>query len=415
MSDLFAEMTEAKEASTYAPDISPARPTEDGQPQSEPLTEDQLLQDQKFINNSKVMYSLMQGEPFTGSDREAGRYGINLIADFNYNFAQPFGGEVGGVEVRPGAVSQATRLIANGSRENAMRWVYMMDQYQRLPDWTASGSWRMARGLMMDPSTWGALFTGGAGFVARTTGQKVVSASLRQLAEGLATKKALAVGGGVYTGVPSAAEVVVKEQAGIEPTAEDIAMVAGETAIGAAAGPLLAEAVRLAPEAVRAVSDIIEPEQTLRHGTTSTTPEASLKVDKPIGGPRAMGPGVYFDTKGGSQSDIRLFSGGTTFELKVPKKVMRDRVLEYLQKVDDLPDDARARLLIVAENAGEQPTRGESVGNLIARLRANPNISDQDLIDQGFSGLKRKKQQEAVIWDQSLIDSATRSETKGRQ
>lgn len=255
MSDLFAEMTEAKEASTYAPDISPARPTEDGQQQSAPITEDQLLQDQKFINNSKVMYSLMQGEPFTGSDEEAGRYGINLIGDFNYNFAQPFGGEVGDVEVRPGAVSQATRLIANGSRENAMRWVYMMDQYQRLPNWTASGSWRMARGLMMDPSTWGALFTGGAGFVARTTGQKAVAASLRQLAEGLATKKALAVGGGVYTGVPSAAEVAVKEQAGIEPTAEDIAMVAGETAIGATVGPLLGEAVKAAPDVVRAVSE----------------------------------------------------------------------------------------------------------------------------------------------------------------
>lgn len=256
MSDLFAEMTEAKEASTYAPDISPARPTEDGQSQSEPLTEDQLLQDQKFINNSKVMYSLMQGETFTGSDREAGRYGINLIGDFNYNFAQPFGGEVGDVEVRPGAVSQATRLIANGSRENAMRWVYMMDQYQRLPNWTASGSWRTARGLMMDPSTWGSLFlTGGAGFVARATGQKAVSISLRQLAEGLATKKALAVGGGVYTGVPSAAEVAVKEQAGIEPTAEDIAMVAGETAIGAAVGPLLGEVVKAAPDVVRSVSE----------------------------------------------------------------------------------------------------------------------------------------------------------------
>ena len=125
-----------------------------------------------------------------------------------------------------------------------------------------------------------------------------------------------------------------------------------------------------------------------------------------------MGPGVYFDTKGGDQSGLRQAAGGTTFELKVPKKVMRDGVLEYLQRVDDLPDDARARLLMVAENAGEEPTRGESVGNLIARLRANPNISDQDLIDQGFSGLKRKKQQEAVIWDQSLIDSATRSETK---
>jgi hypothetical protein len=52
------------------------------------------------------------------------------------------------------------------------------------------------------------------------------------------------------------------------------------------------------------------------------------------------------------------------------------------------------------------------VGNLIARLRANPSVSDQDLIDQGFSGLKRKKQKEAVLWDQSLVDSGALSETR---
>jgi hypothetical protein len=91
---------------------------------------------------------------------------------------------------------------------------------------------------------------------------------------------------------------------------------------------------------------------------------------------------------------------------------MADKVFEYLQKVDDLPDDARARLLLITENAGEEPGRGESVGNLIARLRANPSVSDQDLIDQGFSGLKRKKQKEAVLWDQSLVDSGALSETR---
>jgi len=255
MTDIFAEMTNVKEAMFYAPPGEPASSEEERMNQS--ITEDHLVMDHKFVNNAKVMYRLMQGEPFSGTDEEAGRYGINLIGEFNYNFAQPFGGEIGGVDIPPGAMSQVARLYANGSRENAMRWVYMMDQYERLPNWTASGSWRMARGLFRDPSTWGALFTGGAGFAARKLGQEALYLKIKKLTSALTTKKAAAVVGGAHTGVPAAGELKIKEQAGIPIEASDIAGAALETGIGAIAGPALMTAAEMAPQAVRAIGDIL--------------------------------------------------------------------------------------------------------------------------------------------------------------
>ncbi|MGA1066184.1 MAG: hypothetical protein ACO3U3_10075 [Alphaproteobacteria bacterium] len=255
MTDLFAEMTEAKEIALYASPDEPASSEQERIEQS--ITEDHLVMDHKFVNNAKVMYRLMQGEPFTGTDEEAGRYGINLIGEFNYNFALPFGGEVGGVDIPPGAMSQVARLYANGSRENAMRWLYMMDQYERLPNWTASGSWRMARGMFRDPSTWGALFTAGTGFAARKAGQEGLAKIIRGFASTLATKKAAAVGGATYTGVPAAGELKIKEQADIPIEPEDIADVALQTSIGAAAGPALMTAAEMAPQAVRAIGDIL--------------------------------------------------------------------------------------------------------------------------------------------------------------
>ena len=255
MTDIFAEMTDAKEAMFYAPPGEPASSEEERMNQS--ITEDHLVMDHKFVNNSKVMYQLMQGEPFTGTDEEAGRYGINLIGEFNYNFAQPYGGEVGGFEMTPGAMSQITRLMANDSRETAMRWLYMMDQYERLPNWTASGFWRMAGGMLRDPSTWGALFTGGAGFLARKAGQEALSKTIRQFVSTLATKKAAAVGGATYAGAPAVGELAVKEQAGMPVGASDVAGAALETGIGAVAGPALMTAAEMAPQAVRAIGDIL--------------------------------------------------------------------------------------------------------------------------------------------------------------
>lgn len=255
MTDIFAEMMESRDAAFYAPPGDPASSEEERMGQS--ITESELLRDHKFVNNAKVMYRLMQGESFTGTDEEAGRYGINLIGEFNYNFAQPFGGEVGGVEIPPGAMSQVTRLIANGSRENAMRWTYMMDQYERLPNWTASGSWRMARGMFRDPSTWGALFTAGTGFAARKLGQEGLSKVIREFASTLATKKAAAVGGATYAGAPAAGELAVKEQADIPVEASDVAGAALETGIGAAAGPAIMVGAELAPKAVKAIGELL--------------------------------------------------------------------------------------------------------------------------------------------------------------
>jgi len=260
MSDLFAEMTERKAQHAYVGDMSPSRFRGDGV-KDEPLEEHQLLADRRFVEYSKIMYGLMQGTPFVGDDEDAGRYGINLIGEFNYNFAQPVSGEVAGVELRPGTLAQAAKLISSGSKDNAMKWVYMMDQYERLPDFTLSGSWRMARGIFMDPSTWGAaIFTGGGGLVARRAGMEATSVALRNLATVLTTNRSLAAGGAVYTGVPAAVEPVIEEQAGFPQPAEETAIeVAGSTALGAAFGPAISKAVEVAAPLVKRVFGAVWP------------------------------------------------------------------------------------------------------------------------------------------------------------
>jgi hypothetical protein len=267
MSDAFSQMYELKAESQIYGNLSPERFSPD-KPQEKKISERALRFDPKFINYAKQIYAVMQGQTFDGTDDDAHRYGVNIIADFNYNFAQPFAGEVAGAEIRPGAVSQAARLISNGSKDNAKAFVYLMDQYERLPDFTFSGSWRMARGMFTDPSTWGAAATFGAGLAARVAGQKAVQSGLRELAKSMATKKAASVAGATYTGVPAGAVAAVEEQAGFAlPPEQRAAEIAAETAIGAVAGPLLVGASELAPKAVKAVRDVLEmdvmPQQTI--------------------------------------------------------------------------------------------------------------------------------------------------------
>jgi hypothetical protein len=257
VSDAFSQMYELTNEGQAYGDLSPSRFAQD-QPQEKKITERALRFDSRFINYAKQIYTIMQGEEFDGTDDDAHRYGLNIIADFNYNFAQPFGGEVAGAEVRPGAISQAARLISNGSKDNAKAWVYLMDQYERLPNFTLSGTWRMARGMFTDPATWGAVATFGAGFAAKAAGQKGVQVGIKKLAETMATKKAAAVAGGTYTGVPAGGLAAVEEQAGFtEDPVQRAIEVGAETALGAAAGPLLMGAAQAAPQAVRAVGEVL--------------------------------------------------------------------------------------------------------------------------------------------------------------
>ncbi len=253
MSDLFSEMHDLKQRATVATSSD-----------STEIAEEDLRFDDKFIRSSKSIYELMQGKPFGGTDDEAHRYGINIMGDFTYNFANPVSADIAGFEVRPGTMAQLARLMASGSRNLAKDWTYLFDQYEKLPNFTASGSWRMVRGLLMDPSTWtgaGLLATG-----AKKTGAKGIAAAIKNFATMLKEHpiKSGAAAGAIYAGVPAAGEQIVQEQAGVEkPLIERAADVALQTGIGAAAGGGLAKAADAIPGLVSKAIDTLDQKMTL--------------------------------------------------------------------------------------------------------------------------------------------------------
>lgn len=232
MTDIFSQIHDAKTSAAFQGDVRPQR--FGGDPEVE-ITEEKLRYDPRFIENSKIVYELMQGDEFNGDDDEAHEYGINIMSSFTWNFANPIAGEVAGIEMRPGMVRQAATLMASGSRQHAKAWVYLFDQYERLPDFTASGTYRAIRDTLTDP---GIIAGGVTTMAARKAGMKGITGLIRKMAARPLT--ASAVAGGAYTGAPAAAEVAIEEQAGFEEPPLDRALDVGiQTAIGAAAGPAL--------------------------------------------------------------------------------------------------------------------------------------------------------------------------------
>lgn len=251
MTDIFSQIHDAKTSAAFQGDVRPQR--FGGDPEVE-ITEEKLRYDPRFIENSKIVYELMQGDEFNGDDDEAHKYGINIMSSFSWNFANPIAGEVAGVEIRPGMARQVATLMASGSRQHAKAWVYLFDQYERLPDFTASGIYRAIRDTLTDP---GIIAGGVTTMAARKAGMKGITGLIRKVAKRPLTTAAVL--GGATTGTPAVAEAVIEEQAGFEePLLDRAGDVALETAIGAVAGPALVKGGEALIKGVK---------QVVKHGT----------------------------------------------------------------------------------------------------------------------------------------------------
>jgi len=250
MTDIFSQIHDAKTSAAFQGDVRP--PRFGGDPEVE-ITEEKLRYDSRFIENSKIVYELMQGNEFNGDDDEAHQYGINIMSAFTWNFANPVAGEVAGIEIRPGMARQAATMMASGSRQHAKSWVYLFDQYERLPNFTASGTYRAIRDLLTDP---GIIAGGITTMVARKAGMKGITGLIRKMAERPLTSAAVV--GGAATGTPAVAEAAIEEQAGFEEPLLDRALDVGiQTAIGAAAGPALVKGAEVAGQAIKGISENI--------------------------------------------------------------------------------------------------------------------------------------------------------------
>jgi len=217
MTDEFAQAHDDYHASKVIVQTPPqpamAMPseTETPAPTAPEATEKQLLLDPKFAAAAREVYMLFEGKPFDGDDKMAARYGIDAIGEFNYNFAG--GTYMPNATGAPGTI-QAAALLTSGTQDQAKAFVYLMDRYDQLPNFTLNGTVRMLRGLIADPSVYTGFGTLGAGFVARKTGAVGIKKLLAEIAKRPGTSAA------VYTGIEAgAADQLtqgIEKQAGYE-------------------------------------------------------------------------------------------------------------------------------------------------------------------------------------------------------
>jgi hypothetical protein len=154
----------------------------DAPQEDDTIREADLLRDETFAEYARDLHKLYEGEPFQGTQREAAQYGLDIMGEFYFNFAGP------GIGDNPGTLMQAGVLLASGTADNAKQFLYMLDQYERLPNWTGSGLARAFDGIFSDPSTYAGLASLGTGFVARKMAASTARAGIRLQLKNVAQK-----------------------------------------------------------------------------------------------------------------------------------------------------------------------------------------------------------------------------------
>ena len=145
-------------------------------PPEEQISTVQLKADEKFRQSADLLHILYEGEKFDGSEDALAEYGMDIMAEFNINFAGP-----GGVfESNPGMISQAAQLVASGSKEHAQAFLYMNKRYAQLPNFAPSVMGRTFMAMLRDPTMLTGLGTLGAGLVARKLGKEGVQYGIKK-------------------------------------------------------------------------------------------------------------------------------------------------------------------------------------------------------------------------------------------
>ena len=171
------------------------------------LQEADILRDRQFAQHAKDIHKLYEGKDFVGTDREASEYGLEIMGEFYFNFAGP------GINDNPGTIMQAATLIASGTEDTANSFLYMLDQYEQLPNWTGSGLSRAFNGIFSDPTTYAGLFTLGSAWVAKKLAGGAAREGVRLSLQNIA-KNALAQKGVVGAVTRTAAEYPARVTAG---------------------------------------------------------------------------------------------------------------------------------------------------------------------------------------------------------
>jgi hypothetical protein len=198
-------------------------PTQKVEPKDLKLTESDLKQDRTWIESSKKIYQLNEGEdaPQLDSDEQYANYGLRYMGWFNYNI--------------PKMGLEATQL-KQATDDQKKAFVNLMDMYDA-KEASLAGFGRAIKGLATDPSTYVGIGT----FGAATAGAQAIKQGIK---EGVkqATKAGLKQGakigaleGATYTAADNALRQTARINAG-EQESFDIGQTSKAAALGATVG-----------------------------------------------------------------------------------------------------------------------------------------------------------------------------------
>ena len=262
--DDFTKIAELKHARTVVnvpPKPAMAMPDESVSPEPKPpFTERMLELDPNFAAAARHVHILMEGTPLEGDNIAATRYGIDVMTEFNFNFAGPAGipGESG--VSSPGMIVQAAKLLGGGTEDQAKSFVYLLDQYDRLPMFTMKGSVRAIRSMVSDPTVIAGIT--GVGMFGRETAKQTAKTGIRKALVALARNPAKTAGAvvGAETGLTEKAIIEAERKAGYDISPEEERLRLGlSTTIGAGFGlGLTGLGTAVAREAAPAIAKSID-------------------------------------------------------------------------------------------------------------------------------------------------------------
>ena len=218
--------------------------------------EEALAADPQFINSARMMRERMKGNAEFGipdenaTDAELAEWAISRMGQFNWNLT---------------TMATDAFSLTDWSAEEIESFVYVMDKYEALPNFTLSGTGRAAKGILSDPTTYL-----GVGLLARlfgVTSKEAGKGVLRELvkkgvkeetARKLVQRGVLLSGAAVEGGIYSAGDDILRQS--VEITAgrqEEVDYLRTSKAFGygALAGPAILATGYAGIKAMRATVD----------------------------------------------------------------------------------------------------------------------------------------------------------------
>lgn len=236
-------------------------------PVAQDIDPETLASNQDWLNASRVMYQMNEGQPFPGSDQELAEWGLDMMGWFNYNL--------------PVMAVDAAK-ISNAEQFEKDAFLYMMDSYDNLNvSWGGTG--RFFKGVLADPTTYVGLGTLGVGLAGKEGVKQATKVGVRELLKtGLKTGTVAGVEGAMYGAVDNTIRQSIEVSAGRKEEIDGTSVL-GSAAVGAGVG--LAGGTVLS-----AVSDSLARKWRGRgfeaeaRPTSDPIPLPSIKLDEPTPG-----------------------------------------------------------------------------------------------------------------------------------